>query len=99
MLELVIFPPRVDNTGKITLLDTTPSPLLVLGYCGEHRLILSRTISRLHRLQVLSGVDTLVELCRPKSVDNYFTIILQSSVGTLEGHSEGIAVFDQVIPN
>ena len=30
-----------------------------------------------------------MELCLFKSLYNYFTIILQSSVGTLEGHSEG----------
>ena len=41
-----------------------------------------------------------MELCRPKSVDNYFTCILQSSVGTLEGHSEvGVYLASFCVPN
>ena len=45
-----------------------------------HRL---RTTSLLQERPALSGVN----------VDqNYFTIILQSSVGTLEGHSESVCI-------
>ena len=41
-----------------------------------------------------------MELCRPKSVDKYFTSILQSSVGTLEGHSEvGVYLASFCVPN
>jgi len=44
---------------------------------------LFRTTSLLHQRQGLGGVN----------VDpNYFTIILQSSVGTLEGHSESVCI-------
>ena len=50
-----------------------------------------RTTSLLHQWQVLSRVN----------VDPiYFTIILQSSVGTLEGHSEvGVYLASFCVPN
>jgi len=41
-----------------------------------------------------------MELHQFKSVCNYFTIILQSSVGTLEGHSEvGVYLASFCVPN
>ena len=45
-----------------------------------HRL---RITSLLYQWQVLGGVN---------AEQNYFTIILQSSVGTLEGHSESVCI-------
>ena len=42
----------------------------------------------------------MMELCLFKSLYNYFTIILQSSVGTLEGHSEvGVYLASFRVPN
>jgi len=70
---------RLSTNCNLILLHATPSALSVLNHWGGHTRPLIRTNSLQYQRQALSGVDV---------GPTYFTLILQSSVGTLDADSE-----------